>query len=239
MQLAALASVGHQVSVVFIVQRGDVVHGVRPSDWHDPCFASTCRSVAAKGVVFRAFRVVCSTKGSLVTHEIPVDLKQYDVQPVADAWEAQRNHTGWLRTFDANGPLEDPATWKVVANGPFPHHKKSTTSSERRERSSTTAPDPKSGKKRSRYFAGRAAQIKNEKEEEEEHGDDDVACTPPSPLPTKDGTGIESRQSTPPATPSVRRRKRRRGRQAHPGLAQRLAVAAEADGGDDGALGAG
>ena len=40
---ALAARRGHRVTVVFVVQRADVRCGVRPSDFHDPAFAATCR----------------------------------------------------------------------------------------------------------------------------------------------------------------------------------------------------
>ena len=72
--LAALVSAGHRCSVIFVVQRDDVVHGVRPSAFHDPTFAAAAARAAAAGVDFRALRAVVSESGTHLTHEVPVDL---------------------------------------------------------------------------------------------------------------------------------------------------------------------
>ena len=43
---------GHAATVIFTVQREDVRVdcGVRPSDFHDPAFATAMRDAASKGV---------------------------------------------------------------------------------------------------------------------------------------------------------------------------------------------
>lgn len=81
---------GHQATVVFTVQRADVVHGVRPSDFHDPAFAAALRAAARAGVRLRAVRIECGKFGSKVLHEIPVDVSPYDVAPIAAEWERNR-----------------------------------------------------------------------------------------------------------------------------------------------------
>ena len=93
---------GHRVTVVFMVQRDDVTVGVRPSDFHDPTFARTCRQVARRGTVsFRAFKVACDLRGSSILGEVPVLLDEYDPKEVGvvAAWHAHQPFTGWIRTF--------------------------------------------------------------------------------------------------------------------------------------------
>jgi hypothetical protein len=112
--LAQLVGTGDAATVLFVVQRGDVQHGVRPSDHHDPQFAIACREAAAAGVRFRAVRVSVSLEGSTVEAEIPVDLEPYDVAPICAQCEAHSAHTGWDRAFDGS--------YRRVANQPFPHN---------------------------------------------------------------------------------------------------------------------
>ena len=111
--LAALAQAGHRCTVVLVVQRADVKHGVRPSDFHDPTFAAAARTAGQAGVRFRAVRSCVSLEGSSLDLELPVDLEPYDVEPIGRCWEANRPTTGWVRS----------ASGGRVANGPFAHHK--------------------------------------------------------------------------------------------------------------------
>ena len=96
--LAALARGGARASVILVVQRGDVRHGVRPSGFHDPAFAAAAARAATAGVVFRAVRACVALDGTRMTHELPVDLLGA-VQPaviaaVARQWELNRPTTG-------------------------------------------------------------------------------------------------------------------------------------------------
>ena len=58
-----------------VVQRGDVAHGVRPSNWHDPTFAAAVARAAEAGVEFRALKAHVSVDGTELTHELPVDVE--------------------------------------------------------------------------------------------------------------------------------------------------------------------
>ena len=111
-KLAALVRAGHVCTVLFVVQRDDVVTAVRPSDFHDPVFACACRRAASEGVCFRALKVRCSVEGSHVVGELPVDLVPYDTSGVAEEWARNRDSTGWVRS----------ASGTVVGNAPFPHN---------------------------------------------------------------------------------------------------------------------
>ena len=142
--LAALVSAGHRCSVIFVVQRDDVVHGVRPSAFHDPTFAAAAARAAAAGVDFRALRAVVSESGTHLTHEVPVDLTRAldetvirrvrrisifgERPPRALHASAQCGAVlsspqvrGWC---EANRPTTGwtrSATGRRVANGPFAH----------------------------------------------------------------------------------------------------------------------
>ena len=72
--LSALVQQGHRATVVLVVQRGDVQHGVRPSAWHDPAFAAAAARAQAAGVAFRAVKAEVATDGTELTAELPVDL---------------------------------------------------------------------------------------------------------------------------------------------------------------------
>lgn len=55
---------------------------LRPSDLHDPEFASTARVVRQEGVKFSAVEVVHTTEAITVTRRLPVDLRPYAVERV-------------------------------------------------------------------------------------------------------------------------------------------------------------
>lgn len=121
-ELTECVAAGDEATVLFVVQRADVVHGVRPSDFHDPTFAQACREARAGGVSFRAVRVRMSVEGASVdADELAVDLAEYDTDPVARAWAESRAHTGWDRSFDGSN--------RRVANKPFPHHARAVRTS--------------------------------------------------------------------------------------------------------------
>jgi sugar fermentation stimulation protein A len=115
--LAQLAERGYRATVLLCVQRSDCRLGVRPSDFHDPTFATAARAAAAAGVEFRAVRATTDVVGTTLTHELPVDLEPYDTTAVAAEWERNVATTGWVRT----------ASGARVANGPFPHNKPKKT----------------------------------------------------------------------------------------------------------------
>jgi len=147
---------GDRATVLFVVQRDDVVAGVRPSDFHDPGFAEACRQAGAAGVQFRALKVKCTLEGSEVVGEVPVDLEVYPLAPIRAQWELNRNTTGWIRSQSGT----------LVANGPFPHHKvkvrkeaketKEKTAKVKKERKAGTG-SPKT-RKRSRQLKKEAAE---------------------------------------------------------------------------------
>ena len=115
--LSALVAQGHRADVIFVVQRSDIVHGVRPSAFHDPRFANAARTAAAAGVRFRALRADVSLDGTRLTHELPVDLSgsmdgASTLVAIEAEWQANRPVTGWTRA----------ASGLRVANAPFPHH---------------------------------------------------------------------------------------------------------------------
>ena len=114
--LAALVAGGARASVILVVQRSDVEHGVRPSAFHDPAFAAAAVKAAQAGVQFRAVRASVDLQGTYLTHELPVDLSGHAsptvLTDVGRQWEANRESTGWTRS----------ASGSRVANGPFPHH---------------------------------------------------------------------------------------------------------------------
>lgn len=125
-ELGELALQGERATVLFVVQRADVRHGVRPSDHHDPEFARACREAGARGVEFRAIRAApCLDDGVRVEAEIPVDLAEYDVAPIAAQCERNAPHTGWDRGFDGS--------MRRVANSPFAHNTPRTSTRQRGE----------------------------------------------------------------------------------------------------------
>jgi hypothetical protein len=121
---------GHRATVIFVVNRDDVTRSVRPSDFHDPCFAAAAREASRGGVEFRAVRVQNLPTGSRILDEIAVDLEAYDTREVERSWESRRSSTGWLRTFGLGGG--EP---KRVANGPFHHHISKARTINKRKRS--------------------------------------------------------------------------------------------------------
>ena len=115
---------GHLATVLLVVQREDVMHGVRPSAWHDPTFAAAAKRAHAAGVRFRAVRASVAIDGTRITHEIPVDLDGALDEAVVEAvggWcEQNKETTGWTRSQSG----------ARVANGPFAHNKKKETKKE-------------------------------------------------------------------------------------------------------------
>ncbi len=92
-----------------------MVHGVRPSAFHDPTFAAAAARAAAAGVAFRALRASVSEAGTHLTHELAVDVHgardERVVARVAEWCAANRLTTGWTRS----------ASGQRVANRPFAH----------------------------------------------------------------------------------------------------------------------
>lgn len=90
-ELTRVVRAGHSALVLLLVQHARA-NAVRPSDVHDPAFASAARAAEAAGVAFRALRVRPTPRAYVVEREIPVELVPYDTQPIVeyrqrnDAW---------------------------------------------------------------------------------------------------------------------------------------------------------
>lgn len=87
-ELTSLASApGHQSQVLFVVQISGC-RGVRPSDMHDPAFATAARCAGAAGVRFRALLVEHTPTEIRVQGLLPVDLRPYMLDRV-QGWRAE------------------------------------------------------------------------------------------------------------------------------------------------------
>ena len=87
---------GRRASVLFILQRTDAV-ALRPSDLHDPTFASTAREAAAQGVAFRAALLEPTLAGWRFLRMIPVQLGDYALEPLAPYRAELTRYSGWKR----------------------------------------------------------------------------------------------------------------------------------------------
>lgn len=95
-ELAAVARAGGKASVVFIVQRHDA-RFVRPSDVHDPTFATEARLAADAGVTFSALRLRPDPEGVSVLGPVPVDLAPFPTDEPR-RWRLEgRRWSGWER----------------------------------------------------------------------------------------------------------------------------------------------
>lgn len=98
-ELSAMVRAGHEATVLFVVQRADA-QGLRPSDVHDPAFATAARAAGAAGVRFLALCVEPRLDALLVRGLVPVDLEPYDLKrqgtwreqlrAEAPAWESSK-----------------------------------------------------------------------------------------------------------------------------------------------------
>jgi sugar fermentation stimulation protein A len=86
-ELSELVAAGHKATVLFVVQRADA-RSVRPSDAHDPAFATAAREAQAAGVRFRALLVRPTVEALIVEKLIPADIKPYATTRT-DRWRAQ------------------------------------------------------------------------------------------------------------------------------------------------------
>ena len=77
---------GRSAHVVFFCQWPGA-RGVRPSDIHDPAFATAARDAGARGVKFTALAVRQTPDVTVVEAILPVDLVPYDPAPAA-GWRA-------------------------------------------------------------------------------------------------------------------------------------------------------
>lgn len=94
-ELAAVVSDRPRVrsEVLFVCQMPGV-KAVRPSDLHDPTFATTARRVAQEGVRFSAIEVLHTPEEVRITRRIPVSLAPYRLETVRrlrDQAEAELN----------------------------------------------------------------------------------------------------------------------------------------------------
>ena len=87
---------GDRASVLFTVQRNDG-RFVRPSDLHDPTFASAARRAAAAGVAFRALSLDPRPDGFRYLGTLPVRLAPYATRPLEPHRERLREASGWRR----------------------------------------------------------------------------------------------------------------------------------------------
>ncbi|MCA9682605.1 MAG: DNA/RNA nuclease SfsA [Myxococcales bacterium] len=96
--LKAQARAGARATVLFTIQRPGV-RAIRPSDLHDPTFATTAREVAASPhpVRFRALEIRPTLQAYEVLREIPVDLRAYDTAAHEGWREAKLRFSGWRK----------------------------------------------------------------------------------------------------------------------------------------------
>ncbi len=94
--LTRLVKKGIAATVLFTLQRDDA-QGLRPSELHDPRFASAMRSAVRAGLTARAVRLVPTLEGIRFDGEVPVDVARHALAPVR-AWSAVLDATsGWQR----------------------------------------------------------------------------------------------------------------------------------------------
>lgn len=86
-ELAKVAQAGHGAEVLFFCQIPGV-QLVRPSDAHDPAFASAAREVAAAGVRFSAIALEQTPEEIVVKGRVPVDLEPYATERM-EAWRRE------------------------------------------------------------------------------------------------------------------------------------------------------
>lgn len=87
---------GDRATVLHTVQRADA-RFVRPSDLHDPVYASTARRAARAGVRFRAVCLEPRRDGFLYRGTLPVALRRYRTEPLEPWRDALRESSGWQR----------------------------------------------------------------------------------------------------------------------------------------------
>lgn len=96
--LAEVVARGAKATVLFVVQRPDVV-AVRPSSLHDPEFAAAVREFARlPGARVRGLAVRASPTSYTLVGEIPVDLRPYSTDALT-RWRAENQKwSGWQRS---------------------------------------------------------------------------------------------------------------------------------------------
>jgi len=87
---------GDRATVLHTVQRADA-RFVRPSDLHDPVYASTARRAARAGVRFRAVCLEPRRDGFLYRGMLPVALRRYRTARIERYRDALRECSGWQR----------------------------------------------------------------------------------------------------------------------------------------------
>ncbi len=92
--LRRLVMRGHRASLFITVQRADI-HGVRPSELHDPRFCRELRRAAKTGVEVRAFSFKPTLAGYAYTGEVPVDLTPYSSETQRRWSLLNQRHSGW------------------------------------------------------------------------------------------------------------------------------------------------
>ncbi|MEM9191977.1 MAG: DNA/RNA nuclease SfsA, partial [Myxococcota bacterium] len=95
-ELAELARAGERASVIFTVQRPDA-RSIRPSDLHDPRFATEVRRAAEAGVRFTALAIRPTLTGYVVESPIPVDVRPYRFAHLAEIRSDRLRYSGWER----------------------------------------------------------------------------------------------------------------------------------------------
>lgn len=85
-ELAAVLAPKVRAEVLFVCQMPGV-REVRPSDAHDPVFATTAREVRAQGVRFSAIQVEHTPDEIVIRRRVPVSLKQYPTARI-ERWRA-------------------------------------------------------------------------------------------------------------------------------------------------------
>lgn len=88
-ELAKVVEQGHRAEVLFFCQIPDV-KAVRPSDVHDPAFAAAAREAAEAGVGFSAIALAQTPEEIVVQGRVPVDLKPYATERIAEWRRANR-----------------------------------------------------------------------------------------------------------------------------------------------------
>ena len=87
---------GARATVLFTIQRPDV-SAIRPSILHDPTFAEAARAAGRAGVRFRALTIRPTLRAYEVVREIPVDLREYEIDEHR-RWRAEKlPWSGWRR----------------------------------------------------------------------------------------------------------------------------------------------
>lgn len=88
---------GKKATLLAVVQRKDAKI-FRPSDLHDPIFSQTLRRACKKGLKVRAILLEPTVKGFRYIGDLPVDLKEYEINEIERWKEEMKPFSGWART---------------------------------------------------------------------------------------------------------------------------------------------